>query len=194
MFRRLFPALWALAVVAPSLATARTARAAGTLYTLTDGQLSGFFGTATASGTYTTGLATNTSNIVVDEGSCSYDFTAPYPDFVLPSEIPQPPCIIVGGCPPPTPTYAIFTIGVFSGSGRLVALGLEDSGEDFGGSGILTATPISGSPPSIPEPCSMTIVLSALAGLGLIACGRSRWPYPATTFATCSGVRSTRAS
>jgi hypothetical protein len=174
-FSDLVKSLRALAAACPVLAgivlaTAPAASAGGTLWTLTDGSLfSNLWGDVTASGSYTTGLAVNTSNIVVTEedGGYTYDFTSL--DWTVPSQIPAPPCVIAGGCPPPTPTYATFDIGPYSGPPGLVALGFEDSGRTFGGSGTLTPTPISGSGAPVSEPAGWPVLLAGLAGLAVAA-------------------------
>jgi len=111
----------------------------------------------------------------------TYTFT-PATGFTLPSPIPQSECGLAGGCPPPTPVYATFSIFPNPGSDSFSA-GLDDAGEDFSASGTIKITNIlepsitnipESASTNIPEPSSWMLTLVGFLCIGWLLKPRSK--------------------
>lgn len=115
-----------------------------------NGSATGFFGTVTASGTYTSGASVNASNIVVNEpaGPYNYTFTGPSdgPGWTQVSQIVVY-CVLLG-CAPGSiepPGTAVFRLQDL-GNGN-AAISFEDTGELFSGLGTLSCVGVAPPPP-----------------------------------------------
>jgi hypothetical protein len=111
----------------------------------------------------------------------TYTFT-PATGFTLPSQIRQPGCVLAGGCLPPTPVYATFSIFLNPGSDSFSA-GLDHAGEDFSASRTIQITDISepaitnipeSAITNIPEPASWLLTVVGFLCIGWLLKPRTK--------------------
>jgi hypothetical protein len=161
-----------IAALAAAYALAAGAASATTVITLTDGQLSGTFGSATMNGEMTLSKSGETFDytIVEDNGGTdyTYDFNS-LSDSGEPSQIPPTPCIIAG-CTGPTPNGPVefslpfdFEEPIPLGGG-VATLQFRDGVYDYSGTGIQTEVVT----PDAPEPATWAIML---LGVGMTGAG-----------------------
>lgn len=141
-------------------------------WTLSNGKLDGFWGSATASGTFTTQAPVNTASISVTEGSFSYTFTGAASggsSWSQTSQIPPPACITFG-CDPSiviSPGTAEFSIGLLPAHYKgTITIALVDSLRDFTGSADIVGVPVYSNSPG-PRAGFGVPALVALVGVAL---------------------------
>jgi hypothetical protein len=114
-----------------------------TVWTLSNVEMKGFWGEATATGFFETGACGSSclSNITVIEGAYSYSFTGPMGGlgWTVPSQQPPPSCVL-GGCSG-TLYAALSLLSPFTGLDSAAFFSLSDAGEIFPSfSGEITGT------------------------------------------------------
>jgi PEP-CTERM motif len=133
--------------------------AQATVYELVDVKGSTFWGEMTVTGTFD---SDGDFDYSVKDYIYSYTFTNAT-GLTLPSEIPQPGCILAGPCqnlPQPSATLS----GGVSGPG-IVGFLLDDAGEDFIADGTYIPVPNGSTSPPVPEPSTWIMILLGFAGL-----------------------------